>query len=157
MSIDYNVYVGTYLEIKKNIQYRDEIITTRCCVNESCSKKCYDPTKFCNLCGSPIGEVTRTKSVEISFYDVMEKLELDNEIYGVNVASPKDTIIYVSNSGHGQSWDAKHDDGCEDFSDLDVKKEITDLEQELSPVFDKIEAEYGSRPVVKWGVLLYKN
>jgi len=61
-----HVYIGPYLRVTRD--YKDGPVTERCCTNPKCAnhkQSFYDRgTKFCQLCGSQIDEVTKTKRVE---------------------------------------------------------------------------------------------
>ncbi len=166
MGIDYNVYIGAYLTVKKGatkkVEWEENV-----CVNEGCSlkgKAVQDNIKFCPKCGTAIKTVAREAQEEIDAHEFCE----EHDIIGVVFPTEEKVILpggkedeetqvftpnFKSGSRGGQSFDPKYEQGVFDLSNTYPAAEIAEVKEKCAKAIKLLEEAYGNSVQVKWGAI----
>ncbi len=158
MGIDYSVYYGPYIEVKTKGLKRPKEYEYQACNNPSCDKykKAKSDGKFCVSCGKPLEMISETVEETWDAGDMVEEMGINDQVYPEYVEDADgDTQIFYPqhdelNSGGGS---VKYDNLWVDLTDLDVKEEIAKVRKYCAKALDILEKMYGSKPVIKWGIL----
>ncbi len=168
MGIDYNVYVGPYIEIETKKQpTKQKEYEYKACLNNKCKlfreaqrtkNHGYGepPAKFCSQCGGEIKTIKETLDEEYDVYELCEEFGiLDQVSPDYSDSENGDTQLFFPRieDRKGGSLNIKYDEVWEDLSDLDVAVEIEKVKQECSKALEVLEKAYGVKPKIKWGVI----
>lgn len=163
MGIDYTVYVGPFLKCK-NAKVDGER-TIRTCTKPSCKqnkKESWDrDKKFCEECGSPIGDVVikvKQDKVDCDPSIVNDKLM----IYRLDAKDAHGYDVWISNQyrqNRGKvrefSFDPKSDG--EQYVEISIemiRDEMQEFVQQFEKQIDKLTRLYGEDNVeLKWGLI----
>jgi hypothetical protein len=162
MSVDYRVYLGPYIEIKTKGLTRKVIYDHFACRNKTCKRlnKAIDSKvdqDYCAACGKPIKN--HPEEVEEEWFPLEMAAEegILNEVCpdGQDEDEEGDTQLWFPRLEieREMSWSVKYDSVWEDMTDLDVKAEIAKVESECANALVVLERVYGSKPVIKWGII----
>lgn len=160
MGVDYNVYVGPFLEVHNPPRQDKE--ERNCCSNPHCSKhKRETGDKFCSECGREIGTVSVAVEKPLwfnSYEETDERIAPACHHYGGFSGDKKDYNFFIPNLlGYGRHFDA------ESMELLEITPEtITDQTQrftnDFAADFRKMADFFGSDSMkIKWGVMLYAS
>ena len=156
MGIDYNVYVGPFIEcIPTKVMRTEE--------HPGCPK-CNREThgKFCSKCGTPIGILTKQVEDYLVDYGDCEQAFLDagleeDDLYTIDHDKP--SVILVANSkGFGHSIDPKYEFGLLIDEEIDAVAEKTKLSEMYAKHIEILKSLYGEDNVsVRWGIISYTS
>ncbi len=159
MGVDYNVYVGPYVEIEiLKKPTKKETYEYPGCPKPICRKyhEAQNKAKFCSDCGAAIETIVEEVDEEWDIYELLEHHEVIGEMYPDSIDEENgDTQLFFpcAEDLKAGSWSLKYDSVWEDLSDLNVEEEIQKVKDQCSKSLAILEEVYGAKPVVKWGVI----
>lgn len=160
MGVDYNVYVGPYIE------YRVQIITTLIspCTQEDCPKS-QDP--YCPQCGMSAEKQSKMLTVKREEPEIYFWEEPFNErFYNPRSHSPlgaeedeMKTYQALPNIGNwGDNIDPKYEEDIIEMQNLDIQEIVSRFEYEFEKELNILKEMCGIENVeVKYGVLVYMS
>lgn len=161
----YTTYVGPYLEVPAAVQTITSEPKTVCSSGNKKHKVSFG-MKFCPQCGASTKEeiTTQDMSAVVDLYDICGAEE---EVW--NPASIREHVwqkdkpnIWVSNSSQyglrldGDGEGVTIDFGSAEFAEQ-VARETDEFYVNIQWIIEQIIADYGVTPVVKYGIVPYRN
>jgi hypothetical protein len=160
MGVDYNCYVGPYIQVHNPpVGSIDECHT---CPNQKCrNHKHRMSEKFCPDCGQGI-KLQGFPCLAPKDFDLYG--ECDERLYEAMSEYKPDKMkheqFFLSNirGTPGKNFDPKDECCVEDMTNVEIANEVTQFTTTLAPELTKIKAFFGADNVkVKWGVLSWAS
>jgi hypothetical protein len=154
MGIDYNCYLGPYIQCKKEkvTEYRNIMS----CTNPVCGKYGqYCGQKFCGNCGSEVSKVDVPDEVEkIDTWEVSQ--EIDEDLLPIHSDSWKGYDIWILNKKWIRKlhYDPKHEEAITEVND--TATELQQFKKDFAKQIEVIEKVYGAVEF-KWGMILWMS
>jgi hypothetical protein len=154
MGIDYNCYVGPYIQCKKEKGIRYKSVMT--CSNKGCKEYGHhNSQKFCGNCGSVIGTIEFPAEVEtVDSCEVQETI--DEDLVPIHSEQWENHDIWILNKGWIRKlhYDPKYEEALVEVND--TAKEIFQFEKDFAKQIEIILKAYGTIEI-KWGMILWMN
>lgn len=159
MSIDYSTYVGPYARCAAAQEPKTQLRIA--CLNPQCASHAQGQrTKFCSLCGSPVGTVPHTVLDDaVSEWDVRESID-------ERLCTPGGDAYYEwKRTEHAHLWKpnigkiGRRLDGREAFNLDEIAteqpaREIAQFQEFFAADLETLRAAYGAGAVtLHWGVI----
>jgi len=152
MGVDYNTYVGCYIEITNSIK-TIPVMEKICCKSKHNKKDV-----FCSYCGKTLTETDtgRTTTLQVSMRDILGDIYGDDISGTDNYGCGKDPIILISNMRNDHA-SLDESDTLELTESFTVKCKSTFLANDIiRDAIKKCEDYFGVENVkVKFGVVTY--
>lgn len=156
MSIDYNTYVGPYIEVYN--PEKDSTEEYHSCPNKKCTNHTKDISAgFCSECGSKIERMSRKCKERVDF-DTWEEFDdsICEVLCGYKPDGCENFMYLVSNVGKiGLNLDGRNPS----INEIDCGKplvEIFDFKSIKKKEIDRLKEVFGTDNVkIKWGVLVW--
>lgn len=155
MGINYNTFVGPYIEVYNPM--KDTVEEYHTCPNKKCKNHgAYIGDGYCSKCGRSIERQTRPSKNKIEF-DCYEELE-SNSLYEVLTEYKPDGKIdcqYFIDGSIGISMDGYHSNVSE-ISSESIVEQLDKINKKLKNDICKLQKVFGKDNVkIKWGVLTW--
>jgi hypothetical protein len=160
MGLEYHVYLGPYIQFKtKKIPQRQEEYEKFSCRNEKCPK--FDKgirgdIEFCAKCGKVPERQIEHYQEDMCLFEYAEKMGIEDEVNpDFSNEENGDTQIWFPNLNlkRHTNWDVKYDEVWEDLSTLNVQEEIELVKIKCARAIEVLEAEYGVKAEIRWGLI----
>lgn len=152
MSVDYNVFLGPYLEVMHVPTRKTE---------DLCGHEVDEGVKFCPECGTAQASRFREYLSSSATMEWFYEHEDDSESLRVVNAGEKGKEFYITNllrpDSREMSFDPKHEETVQDLSEVNIAAERAGFKREFGSVILKME-ELSRHPVkLKWGLLIWAD